>query len=111
MNDKLIVINEIDQKYIGMNVDIINISDPVIHIKTTGVKDIILNDVRISADEPNISIYKNIPEIIIYPYVVDNYCYITIKQRIDVDSISMVMYIFVEDDYGDLYLKISIYNF
>lgn len=110
MSDKLIVINEIDQKYIGTNVDIINISDSEIHIKTTGVKDILFNDVRISADEPNISIYKNIPEIRIYPYVVDDYCYIAIKQRIDVDSIGMMMYISVED-YGDLYLKISIYNF
>lgn len=32
MSDKLIVINEIDQKYIGTNVDIINISDSVIYI-------------------------------------------------------------------------------
>lgn len=111
MSDKLIVINEIDQKYIGTNVDIINISDSVIHIKTTGVKDILLNDVRIDADEPNISINKNIAEIRIYPYVVDDYCYITIKQRIDVDSIGMMMYISVVEDYGDLYLKISIYNF
>lgn len=110
MSDKLTIINKIDPKYICANVDIINISDTKIHIKTTGIKDIILNDVRIDADESNVCIDKNIPEIEIYPYVHEEYYCINIKQRIDADSTSMMMYISVED-YGDLYLKISIYNF
>lgn len=52
-------INNIDPKYNGTNVDMIDVSNTLFHIKTTDIKDVILNGVRIDGDEPNISIKES----------------------------------------------------
>ena len=72
-------INNIDPKYNGTNVDMIDVSNILFHIKTTDIKDVILNGVRIDGDEPNISIDKIAQSVEIYPYTHEEYYNIDIK--------------------------------
>lgn len=72
-------INNIDPKYNGTNVDMIDVGNTLFHIKTTDIKDVILNGVRIDGDEPNISIDKIAQSVKIYPYMHEEYYNIDIK--------------------------------
>ena len=98
-------INNIDPKYNGTNVDIIDVSNTLFHIKTTDIKDVILNGVRIDGDEPNISIDKIAQSVEIYPYMHEEYYNIDIKP---IDSYSNMRITVSVEDIDRLCLSIKV---
>lgn len=98
-------INNIDPKYNGINVDMIDVSNTLFHIKTTDIRGIILNGVRIGADEPNISIDKIAQSVKIYPYMHEEYYYIDVKP---IDGYSNIRITVSVEDIDKLCLGIKI---
>lgn len=98
-------INNIDPKYNGINVDMIDVSNTLFHIKTTDIRGVILNGVRIGADEPNISIDKIAQSIKIYPYMHEEYYYIDVKP---IDGYSNIRITVSVEDIDKLCLGIKI---
>lgn len=98
-------INNIDPKYNGTNVDMIDVSNTLFHIKTTDIKDVILNGVRIDGDEPNISIDKIAQSVKIYPYMHEEYYYIDVKP---IDGYSNIRITVSVEDIDKLCLGIKI---
>lgn len=98
-------INNIDPKYNGINVDMIDVSNTLFHIKTTDIRGIILNGVRIGADEPNISIDKIAQSVKIYPYMHEEYYYIYVKP---IDGYSNIRITVSVEDIDKLCLGIKI---
>lgn len=98
-------INNIDPKYNGINVDMIDVSNTLFHIKTTDIRGVILNGVRIGADEPNISIDKIAQSVEIYPYMHEEYYYIDVKP---IDGYSNIRITVSVEDIDKLCLGIKI---
>lgn len=98
-------INNIDPKYNGTNVDMIDVSNTLFHIKTTDIKDVILNGVRIDGDEPNISIDKIAQSVEIYPYTHEEYYNIDIKP---IDGYSNMRITVSVEDIDGLCLSIKV---
>lgn len=98
-------INNIDPKYNGTNVDMIDVSNTLFHIKTTDIKDVILNGVCINGDEPNIFIDKIAQSVEIYPYIHEEYYNIDIKP---IDSYSNMRITVSVEDIDRLCLSIKI---
>lgn len=98
-------INNIDPKYNGINVDMIDVSNTLFHIKTTDIRGVILNGVRIGADEPNISIDKIAQSVKIYPYMHEEYYYIDVKP---IDGYSNIRITVSVEDIDKLCLGIKI---
>lgn len=98
-------INNIDPKYNGINVDMIDVSNTLFHIKTTDIRGIILNGVRIGADEPSISIDKIAQSVKIYPYMHEEYYYIDAKP---IDGYSNIRITVSVEDIDNLCLGIKI---
>lgn len=98
-------INNIDPKYNGTNVDMIDVSNTLFHIKTTDIRGVILNGVRIGADEPNISIDKIAQSVKIYPYMHEEYYYIDVKP---IDGYSNIRITVSVEDIDKLCLGIKI---
>lgn len=98
-------INNIDPKYNGINVDMIDVSNTLFHIKTTDIRGVILNGVRIGSDEPNISIDKIAQSVKIYPYMHEEYYYIDVKP---IDGYSNIRITVSVEDIDKLCLGIKI---
>ena len=98
-------INNIDPKYNGTNVDMIDVSNTLFHIKTTDIKDVILNGISIDGEEPNISIDKIAQSVEIYPYIHEEYYNIDIKP---IDSYSNMRITVSVEDIDRLCLSIKV---